>query len=59
MTSKMKKAIEKVGRKLMNMPKEQFAAELKKHEYSDTARALMYAFDPEMKDEYWKKIPKT
>jgi hypothetical protein len=55
----MKETAEKVRNKFMNMSREELMAELEKHKYGDVARMLMYAWDPEMKDDYWKNAPPT
>jgi hypothetical protein len=55
----MKETAEKVSNKFMNMSNEELMAELEKHKYGDVERMLMYAWDPEMKDDYWKNAPPT
>jgi hypothetical protein len=57
MTLKMKIALKRITKKLLAMSKEEFKAEMKKHEYGDISRMLMYAWDPEMKSDYWKDAP--
>ena len=58
MTPKQKKILDKVVKKLLEMPTEEFYKQLEKHKDGDVARSLRYAWNPDS-EEFKTKDEKT